>query len=60
MNLKHYYWYFKSALPPKLCDDIIRYALSKNESMARTGGFDDQKSLSQDQILDLKRKEILI
>jgi len=56
MNLKHYYWYFKSALPPKLCDDIIRYALSKNESMARTGGFDDQKSLSQDQILDLKRK----
>ena len=56
MNLKHYYWYFKSALPPKLCDDIIRYALSKNESMARTGGFDDQKPLSQDQILDLKKK----
>ena len=56
MNLKHYYWYFKSALPPKLCDDIIRYALSKNESMARTGGFDDQKPLSQDQISNLQRK----
>ena len=24
MNLKHYYYYFQSALP-RLCDDIIKY-----------------------------------
>ena len=46
MNLKNYYWYFTSALPPKLCDDIIKYALSKSESMARTGGYDAKKPLS--------------
>ena len=22
MNLKWYYWYFKSAIPEKICDDI--------------------------------------
>ena len=24
MNLKHYYWYFESALPSRLCDDIVK------------------------------------
>ena len=56
MNLKNYYWYFTSALPPKLCDDIIKYALSKSESMARTGGYDAKKPLSEDQIFNLQRK----
>ena len=56
MNLKNYYWYFTSALPPKLCDDIIKYGLSKSESMARTGGYDAKKPLSQDQISNLQRK----
>ena len=55
MNLSNYYWAFKSALPPKLCDDIIKYALSKDETMARTGGFGD-KELSQDQVLNMQRK----
>ena len=44
MNLSNYYWYFKSALPPKLCDEIIKYALSKKEVMARTGGFGNKLS----------------
>ena len=55
MNLSNYYWAFKSALPPKLCDDIIKYALSKNETMARTGVFGD-KELSEDQVLNMQRK----
>ena len=38
MNLKHYYYYFQSALPPKLCDDIIRYGTAHNAEMAITGG----------------------
>ena len=55
MNLFNYYWYFKSAIPPKICDDIIRYSLSKSESIARTGGFDN-KQLSKNEINDMKRK----
>ena len=55
MNVANYYWYFKSAIPPKICDDIIRYGLSKSESMARTGGYGDRK-LTDDEIKDMKKR----
>ena len=55
MNISNYYWYFTSAIPPKLCDDIIKYGLSQAETMARTGGYED-KELTKDQIKDMKRK----
>ena len=55
MNLSNYYWYFTSAIPPKICDDIIKYGLSKEERMARTGGLEDRK-LSKDEIRNLKHK----
>jgi len=55
MNISNYYWYFTSAIPPKICDDIIRYGLSKSESMARTGGYGD-KELTKNEIKDMKRK----
>tara|TARA_R110002124_G_scaffold87987_1_gene226113 strand:+ start:776 stop:1408 length:633 start_codon:yes stop_codon:yes gene_type:complete len=55
MQLQNYYWYFKSALPERICDDIIKYSLSKNESMARTGGYDNKK-LNEDEIRNLKNK----
>ena len=55
MNLNNYYWYFTSAIPPKLCDDIINYGLSQAESMARTGGYGDRE-LSKQEIKDMKRK----
>ena len=55
MNLTNYYWYFKSALTPKFCDDVIEYALQQKESMAVTGGFGDRK-LNKQEVLDLKRK----
>ena len=32
MNIFNHYWWFKSAVPPKVCDDIIRYALQKKET----------------------------
>ena len=25
MNLKWYYWYFQGVIPPRICDDIVRY-----------------------------------
>ena len=56
MNLEHYYWYFKSAIPERICDDIVRYGKSLQDKMATTGGFGDPKTLSKKQIKDLKTK----
>ena len=55
MNISNYYWYFTSVIPPKLCDDIIKYGLSQAETMARTGGYGDRE-LSKQEIKDMKRK----
>ena len=40
MNLNNYYWCFKSVLTPRFCDDVINYANSQKEVMARTGDRD--------------------
>ena len=56
MNLENYFWSFESAIPPRICDDIIKYGLSKSESMARTGAYGTNKQLSDREILNLKRK----
>ena len=55
MNIFHHYWYFTSAIPPKICDDIIKYGLSKSETMARTGGYGD-KELTKDEIKNMQKK----
>ena len=43
MNISNYYWYFSGVLTPKFCDDVIEYAKSQKEVMARTGGYGDRK-----------------
>ena len=43
MNLANGYWYFISAVPPKICDDIIKYGLSKSEAVAKTGNFKNKE-----------------
>jgi len=40
MNLKWSYWYYKSAIPAKICDDIIKKGLLVKDSIATTGGFE--------------------
>ena len=55
MNILNYYYYFTSVIPPKICDDIIKYGLSKSESVARTGGYDKEK-LSKEDIKDIQKK----
>ena len=55
MNISNYYWYFKSAIPPKICDDIIKYGLSKKSSLARTGGYVNKK-LTKNDVKDIKKK----
>jgi PKHD-type hydroxylase len=37
MILKNYYWYFKSALSNKLCDEIIKTGNARKEQTALTG-----------------------
>ena len=60
MNLEYYYWYFKSVIPPKICDDIIKYGLSKQEQTAFTGGFQEKndkgEELTEKEIKDLSKK----
>ena len=53
MNLTNYYWYFKSAIPERICDDIVKYGQQLQDQMALTGGLVDKK-LNQKQIKDLK------
>ena len=55
MNLEYYYWYFKSAIPPKICDDIIKYGKSQQEQIALTGDYDPNK-VSDDDIKDISKK----
>jgi PKHD-type hydroxylase len=55
MNISNYYWYFTSAIPPRICDDIIKYGLSQAETMARTGGYDNRE-LTKKEIKNIKRK----
>ena len=55
MILSNYYWYFKSALTPRFCDEVIKYALQKKEVLARTGGYEQEK-LSREDIKNIQKK----
>jgi len=57
MNLSNYFWYFKSALTSRFCDEVIKYALEKKETMAMTGGYGkDKKPLDKEEVRNLKYK----
>ena len=63
MNLANYFWFFQSAVPPRICDMIIEYgkAEKKREVMAVTGGLGRDRNfaeqpLNKKEIKDLKKK----
>ena len=56
MNLTNYYWYFKSAIPERICDDIVKYGHQMQDQMAVTGGYGNSKKLNSKQVKDLKTK----
>ena len=63
MNLTNYFYYWQSAIPPRICDMIIRYGKEqkKNEVTAITGGLGRDRDLNKapltkDEIKDLKKK----
>jgi len=55
MNLFNYYWYFKSAIPGNICDDIVKYGNQLQDQIAVTSGYGNKK-LNKKQIIDLKKK----
>ena len=60
MILKDYYWFFKSAIPGKVCQQIIDTALEKQQLRAITGveatKLKETKKLSKKDSLDLKKR----
>jgi PKHD-type hydroxylase len=59
MNLYNYYYYFKSALTPRLCDEIIKYGNKQQEQIALTGTQhkkNNNSKLNKKQLNDLKQK----
>jgi len=54
--LNYYYWYFQSAIPERICDNIIKHGNCLREEEASIGGLKDVSSLTEKQIKDLKKK----
>jgi len=42
MNLTNYFWYFKSALTPRFCDEVIKHGLAHKEKRGLTGESDEK------------------
>jgi PKHD-type hydroxylase len=55
MNLVNYYYYFKKALSPKFCNEVLQFAKQKQEQIATTG-FLQKENLSKKELKDLKKK----
>ena len=55
MNLKWSYWYFQSAVPERICDEIVRYGQEQEKMMARTGN-QDAPDLTDEEIKNIQRK----
>jgi PKHD-type hydroxylase len=53
MNLENYYYYFQSALSPKLCDEIIKYGLEQKKQLALTGLVKDKSNPTSEEIKEL-------
>jgi len=62
MKLINYYWYFKSAIPERICDQIVEYGKSKNKNTLGLIGSlgakrnTKKKPLTKKEIKDLKKK----
>ena len=56
MNLNCYYWYFTSAVPPKICDDILEYGLSQEKQIAITGGVEKSELPTKEELKNIQKK----
>jgi len=55
MNLQNYYWWFKSVIPLRICDDIVKYGLKHQDDMAITGSLGHNRDIKKE---PLNKKEI--
>jgi len=46
MNLKYIYWFFKNAVPKRICDDIVNTGLLRQKSLGTVGDIPRVKKLS--------------
>ena len=63
MNVSNYYWYFQSAIPPRICDLIVKYGKAEKarQMTAITGGLGRDRDLkaqplTKEELKDLKKK----
>ena len=56
MNLKYYYWYFESAVPEKICDDIVSYGLQQQKQTALIGNVKNGHKLSAKKLKNIQKK----
>ena len=56
MNLESYYWYFKSIIPHRICDEIIKYGLEQQEQTALTGAQSGKDNLCDEDLKELHKK----
>ena len=60
MILQNYYYYFKSALSERFCDEVIKYGNQQQEQIALTGTQkpknNKNKKLNKKELNDLKQK----
>ena len=63
MQLENYYWCFKGAIPPRICDDIIQYGNEQKEDLAVTQGYSNNPNdmtPNQKKELEKKRKSNIV
>ena len=60
MNISNYYYYFVSAVPERICDDIVKYgyASKDRQQQAITGGFGRDRDLTKQPLEDKELKDI--
>ena len=60
MQLSNYYYYFQSAIPPRICDLIVQYgkAEKQREQQAITGGYGRDRNLQKNPLTDSEINDI--
>jgi PKHD-type hydroxylase len=53
MNYKNYYWYFKSVIPKRICDDIVKYGHQLQDQIAMTGGEESKTKITKKRSSDV-------
>jgi PKHD-type hydroxylase len=60
MVLENYYWYFKSVIPERICDMIVKYGKVKkeDEEIAITGLFGEGRDLKKNPLTKKEEKDL--